>query len=507
MKKLNFILLIIILLMSNSAFSQNCNAYFTYTIDNNNQTIQFTDSSYSADNSLTAQNWSWTINGTTFSNQQNPILQYDTSILVVCLYVEFNQNCSSSFCDTIYQLIYPIDSCVADFTYTLDTSTNTITFNSTSYTNGTICDYFWDFDDGTHSDLETPTHTFLSSGTYSICLHIYTSLDTCISIVCEDIYCETIYIPNIIIPDISISGNVYAKTALLPEGIAILNKVETNKHTAILYTHITNGSYMFNNLDTGNYTVYAIPYFGDIENYYPLYYPTYAGNTAHYNNALISYVDSAITQNISLLHNNDINHGFGYISGKVVYDEGSNFETNIFNQNWFSSVKSNYKGVAQNITILMYNNLGKVIDYSLTDENGDFEFKNVPLGFNLIYTEKAGKTTQSFPANLNQNKDTIQNILIHIQETEIINVENINKIETNIYPNPFKNFLNIEIDKSMQDLSISIVDITGKQVFYRNFDNIHLNILKIKTNLIKKGSYILLVKSGNSIIFRKKMIK
>lgn len=508
MKKIKYIILAISILLANSSFSQSCLAEFTYSIDSVNQTIQFYDQSYSLDSNLVATSWLWTNEGTTFGNSQNPVFLYNSSISIICLTVNFD-SCTSTICDTIYTpIITPTDSCVADFAYTLSASTNTITFSSTSFTNETICNYYWDFDDGTNSNQEVVTHTFDSSGTYNVCLTIETSADSCFSILCIDTLCQTIIIPpDTISSEISISGNVYAKTALLPEGIAVLYKVETYNYTAIEYTQINNGYYEFNNLDTGNYLVYALPYFGNLENYYPLYYPTYSGNNEHFADAISIFADSIETKDINLKYNEEINHGFGYISGKIVYDQGSNFETNIFNQNWFSGFKSNYEGVAQNITVLLYNNLGQVIKYSLSDENGNFEFKNIPFGLNVIYTEKAGKNTQVVDASLNSENDTIQNILIHIEETEIINIDEIANINTNVYPNPFNNYINIDFTDNTKAISIYIYNITGKQIFYRKLADIKSNNYRINTNLIKKGSYILVVRTGDTEVFRKKIIK
>jgi len=509
MKKLKYIISIIIVFISNSAFSQNCTADYTYNIDSSSSTISFTDLSYISDSSQVATAWVWTVDSDTFSLEQNPIYQYTNLPIVVCLYVDFNGLCNSYFCDTIYPPINPTENCLADFSYTLDSNSNTITFTNTSITyNNIICNFFWNFGDGTSSYDENPIHTYSSPGNYNVCLTINTSSDSCITYTCTVDTCQSIVIPNdSIINDISISGNVYAKTALLPEGIAILYKVETGNYTAISKSAINNGFYIFDNLEIGDYLVYAIPYFGDIENYYPLYYPTYTGNTEHCSDAQIIFVDTIVTKDINLKYNDDINHGFGYISGKVVYDDGSNFETNIFNQNWFNNLKSTYEGEAQNVTILLYNNIGQVIRYELSDENGNFEFKDVPYGLNIIYTEKAGKTTQVISGSLNETNDTIKNILIHIEETEIINIEEITQLNADIYPIPFNNYLNIDINEKIKDLSISIVDITGKQIYYSNFYNTNPNLLKIETNNIKKGSYVMLIKSANSIIFRKKIIK
>ncbi|MEZ5013023.1 MAG: PKD domain-containing protein [Chitinophagales bacterium] len=62
--------------------------------------------------------------------------------------------------------------------------------------------WYWDFDDGTTSDLQNPTHTFLTNGTYNVCL-------TASNFLAADTYCDLvtidIYAPPVV--DFSFSGD------------------------------------------------------------------------------------------------------------------------------------------------------------------------------------------------------------------------------------------------------------------------------------------------------------
>ncbi len=67
----------------------------------------------------------------------------------------------------------------------------TVQFTNTSATNGaTISSYFWSFGDGTNSTQQSPSHTYLNSGTYTITLIAYTNIG------CSDTTSHTITVSD-----------------------------------------------------------------------------------------------------------------------------------------------------------------------------------------------------------------------------------------------------------------------------------------------------------------------
>lgn len=68
------------------------------------------------------------------------------------------------------------------------TQANLVYFSDSSYcTIGNIISYYWDFDDGQHSNNKNPIHTFASIGNYNVCLTIATDSG------CTSTYCDTIF--------------------------------------------------------------------------------------------------------------------------------------------------------------------------------------------------------------------------------------------------------------------------------------------------------------------------
>ena len=76
-----------------------------------------------------------------------------------------------------------------------------------------------------------------------------------------------------------------------------------------------------------------------------------------------------------------------------------------------------------------------------------------------------------------------------------INIEEANKNKFKIYPNPAKNYINIELDASNQKTIIHIYDITGKLVYESSF----IASKRINTTDFNKGMYIVKVINNNSI--------
>jgi len=93
--------LIIGLMISFVSFGQqSCNAYFTYTVDTNAMTVQFTDQSFEGQN-VQATSWNWQINGASYTDQ-NLTFTYTSLPFTACLTASFDSGCESTFCDSIY---------------------------------------------------------------------------------------------------------------------------------------------------------------------------------------------------------------------------------------------------------------------------------------------------------------------------------------------------------------------------------------------------------------------
>ncbi len=75
--------------------------------------------------------------------------------------------------------------CHASFTYSINSSTKTVSFSNTS--TGTKLTYLWKFDDNTTSTSVSPTHGYSAYGTYDVCLVVHDSSNTCADSLCTSI--------------------------------------------------------------------------------------------------------------------------------------------------------------------------------------------------------------------------------------------------------------------------------------------------------------------------------
>jgi PKD repeat protein len=123
-------------------------------------TVQFNDLS-----SGNATSWAWTFPGGTpsTSNQQNPVVVYESSGVYDVTLVATSAGGSSTF--TQPNFIQVFANPTADFS----TVTNGYTVNFTNLSQNATT-YVWNFGDGSNSGQQDPNHTYAMNGTYTVTL-------------------------------------------------------------------------------------------------------------------------------------------------------------------------------------------------------------------------------------------------------------------------------------------------------------------------------------------------
>jgi len=149
--------------------------------------INFIDSSYFSSGTITG--WQWYFGDGATSTLQNPTHIYATSgTYNVSLVASSSVSCADSVFQTIFIDSKPIVNYGADV---LSGCQPLLVSFSDSSIASIGSNYYWDFGDGFISTLQNPTHTYLSSGTYTVKLIVTTSggcSDSLISISYINVY-------------------------------------------------------------------------------------------------------------------------------------------------------------------------------------------------------------------------------------------------------------------------------------------------------------------------------
>lgn len=154
-------------------------AYFVFSGD---PIVTFTDLTIGEPTS-----WDWDFDDGGTSTLQNPVHTFlDNGTYNVCLTAS-NGLGSSTSCQNVVidSYIFP----VTDFSYTGDPI---VTF--TDLTTEDPTEWFWDFGDATTSTLQNPVHTFLTNGSFDVCL-------TATNLIGDDTNCKVVVINGYLAPE------------------------------------------------------------------------------------------------------------------------------------------------------------------------------------------------------------------------------------------------------------------------------------------------------------------
>ncbi len=403
--------------------------------------------------------------------------------------------------------------CDVSFSYEFSATAQNIKFITKTIDSNRVINWHWDFGDGSFSNLQNPKHQYNQHGIYIACLTIITA-DSC-----ENTFCDTVKVGQTTNSYFSISGNVYAGSALAPLGVVLLIDKDNN-YKAKRYCLVNNGHYEFGQVYAGNYIVYAIPNFNLDINYYPTYLPTYFGieNSTNWQNASVLNVSgsSLYNQNIHLNCNTDIFYGPDTISGTIKILDANSFEYNIYYNNWFNNNVSHNNinlEIAPNVPVLLLNAEDEPVRFAVTDSNGNFTFKNLPINIYKVAPQKAGLFT--IPANIDFTTTALttlntnlyiatSNIYSHVSENNYFEI--INNIA--VYPNPTSDnvIINISIKKSVP-LLINIENIDGKTILSQSIVSQGLDKYILPLSNLSAGVYILKIQVQGEPVVVKKIIK
>ncbi len=153
--------------------------------------------------------WLWDFGNGNTSSQQNPGAIYVQPGVYTITLIVFNGTASDTLVRTAYIQVY--NDPVADLSVssTAGCVPFTVQFTDQSIpTDGAINAWLWDFGDGTTSSLQNPTHTYTTTGTFSVSL-VVTDIHGCGD---DTVYSNLITVSNYPVAGFTMSGNFSCTT-------------------------------------------------------------------------------------------------------------------------------------------------------------------------------------------------------------------------------------------------------------------------------------------------------
>lgn len=310
----------------------------------------------------------------------------------------------------------------------------------------------------------------------------------------------------IIEPYFSVEGQLWSEDKYLNPSAVIAYKENQGGIRATNITNaFSNGTFKFEKLITGNYCFYAVPDTNNIEKVIPAYY----ANKSTWQNANFVNVNADVFDidikfpKIEYL----LPAGNASISGKMLIPSESKYNSNIYCTSWMDNSSNEFcmEGLS-NVTILLYNhNKSKLLDFTLTDNLGNFYFNNLPYGNYIVDAEKAGFLSIASPMiKLNPEHNVESGIILEISQEKLsFTLQNSPQPEYGIkvFPNPASSQINITyLDPRFTSAKLELYDIFGKCILKQNLSpNDISSTFNISIYKFPSGIYFGIVKNSEEV--------
>jgi hypothetical protein len=170
--------------------------------------------------------------------------------------------------------------------------------------------------------------------------------------------------------------------------------------------------------------------------------------------------------------------GTGKIWGNIYFNSGELLDTVITDNcncklGAFSSVY-----YAINVPVILYNYKEEAVDWTLTDETGNYVFKNIALDSYKVVSETAAAFGSKKVDLTIGNTDINADLELKKSDNNNTKVENPSTISAMIYPNPTNRFVNIEVNAATP---MQIINVEGQKILQQELisgkNTIDLNTL------------------------------
>nr|NQU89383.1 PKD domain-containing protein [Bacteroidota bacterium] len=440
--------------------------------------------------------WQWDFGDGSTSMLQNPVHIFpDSGYYSVQLSIVNPDSivyCESAIVKNIH-VFETAPNCQANFIAFPDSGINRPNlFHFSDLSTGSPTSWSWDFDDGTNSTEQNPVHQYDDFGSWEVKLIILTENQWGDD--CEDEMSLTINSPEYF----HIGGLLYA-------GDFPINNPEHTGDTAEICIYRQKNN-VLTPLDTGRFVELGYFYFLHLlasdylikvnltggSSTHRVFFPTYLGEHLTWQQAAILHIADSSYYNLDINLNKipDSENGIGLINGSVIHNPRKNVPP----------------FPAGNTEILLFNNDNIPVNYAYSNQNGIFQFDNLPMGTYKVIAESTGMYSEPVFITLTESNPAAYDVKIEIFEDDLTSIsEHPNKFDGMfVYPNPFREILNVDFAPGFpQDIIVRFFDITGKEI---EIDEQNVSVgsgkLKIDLGYFPRGLYLLKLYSEEGMILQ-----
>lgn len=226
--------------------------------------------------------------------------------------------------------------------------------------------------------------------------------------------------------------------------------------------------------------------------------PTYHDSSLTWNGAaVINHTGGSSINKHIYMRTGTLTSGPGFVGGNV--SAGAN--------------KGTANGI-EGMNILLLDNAGKVVKFTITDANGDYSFSNLANGIYTIHPENLSFTTTTTSVTVSNGQASftdinfersLKNLTIKPKSAGINNVNN-SELSFVVFPNPAKNMVTINWNTLTNEVAaINITDLSGKVVMSTEVSM--NNNSKVDVSNLNTGFYFMTVATENGTNTQKLIIQ
>lgn len=260
------------------------------------------------------------------------------------------------------------------------------------------------------------------------------------------------------------------------------------------------GTYLFEKVVLDKYLVLCKP----DASFYPLTIPTYYANTIFWEEATAIDLQADITglDIIAQSIGNNVPTGNGILGGFLEEDDGTGTRVERTSRVGGAGVtarRTQGTGRGKDVVYIL-------IGYTTTDDDGNFNFSNLPQGdyrLNIQYPGNPMDSTSFIDFTIGTGLDaevqvaaTVIDGKITVRERIVTGIFEASDFKANVFPNPVVETIQIEFDNVSDNRELVLIDLLGNKLKQQQAPE-KQNAVHVSD--LKSGTYLLQIKEGAAL--------